>query len=118
MANEFIGLIRADVDVWAADLEKGRELLSVSDACVRAQSPFDRCARIGLPQLKFNVTVEMYLAYLTTQALAWSAVEISALKGIVRLSSFADLLLPGASKLRQNFFVCLAKTKHRDKKSA
>lgn len=83
MANEFIGLIRADVEVWAADLEKARELLSISDACVRAQSPFDRCARIGLPQLKYDVSVEMYLAYLTTQALAWSTLEISALKGIV-----------------------------------
>lgn len=83
MSDRFVGLIRGDVEVWAAGLDTARANLSKPDACVRAQSPFDRCARVGLPQLGFDVGQDQYLAFLTTQVLPWSDADALALEHIV-----------------------------------
>lgn len=83
MADQRIGLIRPGVEVWAAGLETGREKLRTPDACVSAQSPFDRCARVGLPQIETEVQIPTYLAFLATQVMTWSADDIQALKRIV-----------------------------------
>jgi hypothetical protein len=83
MADQLVGLIRPGVEVWAAGLETGREKLRTPDTCVKAQSPFDRCARVGLPQQETEVQIPTYLAFLTTQVMDWSAAEFQALQRII-----------------------------------
>ena len=83
MADRFVGRIRVDVEVWAASLETAQANISEPDACVRAQSTFDRCARVGLPQLDFEVDQRTYLAFLTTQVLPWGEGDLAALERIV-----------------------------------
>ena len=83
MTDQLVGLIRPGVEVWAAGIEMGRELLRKADACVDAQSPFDRCARVGLPQLETEVEVPTYLAFLTTQVKGWDGANFQALQRII-----------------------------------
>lgn len=81
--SRLVGRIRDDVEVWAASLKKAQASISKPDECVEAQSAFDRCARVGLPQLDFEVDQRTYLAFLTTQVLPWDKEDFKALERIV-----------------------------------
>jgi len=67
----------------AASVPTGRARLSTSDVATKAQSPFDRCARVGLPQARHVVDEATYLDFLTTQVVEWDPNEIVQLTSIV-----------------------------------
>lgn len=74
---------RAETRLVATSVETGRARLSAPDAATRAQSPFDRCARLGLPQARHVVDEATYLDFLTTQVVDWDPTEIAQLKSMV-----------------------------------
>jgi hypothetical protein len=85
--------------VVAASQADGRTALSTEDAFVAAQSRFDRQARVCIRASVAEVTEAMYLDYVASQVMDWSADEITALTSIVAqlgplLAPF-DLSLPG-----------------------
>ena len=74
---------RTETRLVAASVETGRARLSTPDLATRAQSAFDRCARVGLPQDRHVVDEAIYLDFLTTQVVPWDPAEIAQLASIV-----------------------------------
>lgn len=69
----------------AAGKTDGAALLSTPDDFVHHQSRFDRQARLSLRTDVVKVTQAMYLDYVASQVMEWSAAEIAVLKGIVKV---------------------------------
>ena len=82
--DTILGELIPGTNFVAADLPTACELIATRDVAIDSQSPFDRAARIGLPQTKYDVSVEMYLDYLTTQMMDWDAHELAVLKQITK----------------------------------
>lgn len=74
---------RVETRLVAASVQAGRRLLSTPDVATQEQSPFDRCARVGLPQARHVVDEATYLDFLTTQVVDWDPSEIPQLASIV-----------------------------------
>ncbi len=96
--DSVIGTLPGGTEVVAASLELGRSLLTTVDDYVSQQSPFDRQARLNLRREVAEVTQGIYLDYVASQVMAWSALELQALKTIVgamgRLFASLSLQLP------------------------
>jgi len=78
-----IGELQTGVQVFAASVPTARQLLATEDEFVRLQSRFDRQARLNLRFEVVEVTREIYLDYVSSQVMAWTGAEISALRQIV-----------------------------------
>ena len=84
-----LGLIRAAANgldptsVVAAGLNRARRLIADADTYIYAQSPFDRHARIGIPHGGVEVGQDLFLSFLGTQVMAWTAFELDQLREIV-----------------------------------
>ncbi len=93
-----LGEIQPGVGLYAASLTTGRSLLARVDDFVRQQSRFDRQARLNLRFETVEVTQAIYLDYAVSQAMAWDADEIAALRtivsGLARRFGAMDLGLP------------------------
>lgn len=83
MTNAPIITLAGGTQVVAADADTAARLLTTPDAYIAAQSPFDRSARLGLPQASLEVTPQLFLDYLSTQVLGWSGDEIASLTRIM-----------------------------------
>jgi len=89
MTSQSLGLLREETDqhgtteMMACGLEEARARLAEPDAAIDSQSPFDRCARVGLPQDRVTVSKDMYLSFLTTQVMEWDDFEIGQLTKII-----------------------------------
>ena len=88
-----VGQLLPGVDVYAASLKTGRQLITITDDFVLEQTRFDRQARVNLRADAVAVTQEIYLDYVRSQVMMWVPSEIDALKRIVpdlssRLSRF------------------------------
>lgn len=70
--------------IIAASLKTSRRLITTPDTYIEAQSPFDRHARIGIPQGSAEVDQKLFLSFLGTQVLEWSDFECEQLKEIVK----------------------------------
>jgi hypothetical protein len=79
----FLGTLSGGTQVVAATPDHGRALLTSEDAFVEAQSRFDRQARVKVRFEVVPVTLPMYLDYVSSQVLAWSAAEIGDLQTII-----------------------------------
>jgi hypothetical protein len=79
----FLGTWSSGTQVVAATLDHGRTLLTTADAFVEAHSRFDRQARLKLRFEAAPVTQAMYLDYVSSQVLPWSAAEIVDLQTII-----------------------------------
>ena len=85
-----LGLLRDpanDLDATsmiAASLETSRRLITAPDTYIEAQSPFDRHARLGIPQGSAEVDQKLFLSFLGTQVVEWSDFECEQLKEIVK----------------------------------
>jgi len=92
----FLGTLSGGTQVVAATQDHGRSLLTTVDAFVEAQSRFDRQARVKVRFEVAPVTLEMYLDYVSSQVLDWSAAEIGDLQAIIASIShkFAALGVP------------------------
>ncbi|MDB5663870.1 hypothetical protein [Cypionkella sp.] len=83
-----LGLLRAASDntgytlMIAAGLDTAHQRIASADTYIDAQSPFDRHARIGIPQGAATVDQTLFLAYLGTQILPWSDDETQKLTKI------------------------------------
>jgi hypothetical protein len=78
--------------VVAASRSRGQALLTAVDAFVQAQSQFDRQARVNLRHTVATVTQAMYLDYLSSQVLEWSADETAMLGEQTAGSSSAGII--------------------------
>lgn len=78
-----IGFVLGSVSVVAAGADTARALLTTEDAFVANQSPFDRQARLQLPESAREVTPSDYLRFVETQVRTWSDEEVSALEKII-----------------------------------
>lgn len=67
----------------AASLTTARRLISSPDTFTEAMSPFDRHARIGIPQGTADMDQALYLSFLGTQVVEWNAFELQQLNHIV-----------------------------------
>lgn len=104
MTDTPLGILRKASRKWAetrlvaTSVKTGRRLLSTSDVATREQSPFDRCARVGLPQRRHVVDEATYLDFLTTQVVDWDPSEIAQLSSIVadlkQVFAKVDMSLP------------------------
>lgn len=89
-SSQSIGMLRdataqhAATELMACGLKDARDRISTPDTAVESQSPFDRCARVGLPQSGRPVPQDMYLDFLSTQVMEWDAFEIDQLREIVK----------------------------------
>jgi hypothetical protein len=79
----FLGTLSGGTQVVAAIPDHGRALLTTEDAFVEAQSRFDRQARVKVRYEVAPVTLPMYLDYVSSQVLPWSAAEIGDLQTII-----------------------------------
>jgi hypothetical protein len=70
--------------IIAASLKTSRRLITSPDTYIEAQSPFDRHARIGIPQGSAEVDQKLFLSFLGTQVVEWSEFEWGQLKDIVK----------------------------------
>src|ERR1044072_9581510 len=92
----FLGPLSNGTQVVAATQDHGRALLTTVDAFAEAQSRFDRRARVKVRFEVAPVTLEMYLDFVSSQVLDWSAAEIGDLQAIIASIShkFAALGVP------------------------
>ena len=84
-----LGLLRAASEetgytsMIAAGLDMAQQRIASADTYIESQSPFDRHARIGIPQGAATVDQALFLSYLGTQVLPWSDDEAEQLAKIV-----------------------------------
>lgn len=78
-----LGTLPNGGQVIAATAAQGIELLTTIDDFVQRQSRFDRHARLSLSFGVADITRDMYLDYVASQVLEWSAAELDQLTLIV-----------------------------------
>lgn len=83
MRDTLLGEFPGGTKLYAASVARGRAQLGKVDEFVENQSAFDRQARCGLTAASVAVGPAIYLDYVRSQVLAWSAAEMQALKTIV-----------------------------------
>jgi len=98
-----IGDVRPGTQVRAAGLASGRALLSVVDRFVESQSQFDRQARVGVARAEREVTRDIYLEYVRSQVMDWTAAEVAALTQII--TSLADKFAAMAFTLPETVYL-------------
>ena len=98
MQDTVIGALADDTEVVASSIESGfAHYCRTLDEYVTMQGPFDRQARVNLRREVVEVTVPIYLDYVASQVMSWSAVEIESLKTII--SSIASVFAPLSLRL-------------------
>lgn len=102
-ASVVVGTLPGGTRVVAASLAEGRRLLTTVDDYVSQQSSFDRQARLNLRREVVEVTLPIYLDYVASQVMSWSAVEIDALKSIV--AAMALLFAPLSLRLPPQVYI-------------
>ena len=82
----------------AAGLDTARARIAQPDLYIASQSPFDRHARMGIPQAAAPVDQALFTAFLTTQVMEWTDTELAALQriltGLAPVFGGIDMTLP------------------------
>lgn len=84
MSDTKIGTILDGTEVFAAGLDRARQLMTAKDAFIANQSRFDRQSRMRLPKTVEEVTLDQYLTFLRTNVRPWSDAELQGLADIFK----------------------------------
>lgn len=78
-----VGGLPGGTSVVASSQAAGRDLLATVDDFVAHQSRFDHQARVNLQYSTVVVTRDIYLDYVRSQVMVWTAAEVRALQAMV-----------------------------------